>query len=69
MVATQLAGVAPTVRNKTLTAYGSQVDQDKLAVLAEQSGETASTWIIKQIRDRYAAQYGDTEPHFLRKSA
>lgn len=57
------------MRNRTLTAYGTQADQDKLAVLAEQSGETASTWLIKKIQDEYRRLYGETPPHLLRKSA
>lgn len=56
------------MRDRTLTAYGSADDQAKLAVLAEQAGETVSTWIIKQIQQNYARLYGEMDPQLLRKS-
>lgn len=57
------------MRSRTLTAYGTEDDQQKLAVLAEQSGDTASTWIVKKIQAEYRALFGDTPPQILRKPA
>ena len=57
------------MRSRTLTAYGTEDDQQKLAVLAEQSGVTVSTWIIKKIQAEYQALFGDTPPRVLRKPA
>lgn len=57
------------MRTRTLTAYGSEDDQQKLAVLAEQSGVTVSTWIVKKIQADYEALFGDTPPQVLRKPA
>lgn len=55
------------MRKRTLTAYGSELDQAQLAVLAEQSGLTASTWLVKQIQVEYARLFGETDPAVLRK--
>ena len=56
-------------RKRTLTAYGTQLDQDRLAVLAEQAGVSVSTWIVDKIRTDYERQFGQTPPSLLRKSA
>ena len=56
-------------RGRTLTAYGTQLDQDRLAVLAEQAGLTVSTWIVEKIRSDYERLFGDTPPELLRKPA
>lgn len=57
------------MRKRQLTAYGTELDQAKLAVLAEQSGETVSTWIVKQIQQEYSRRFGDADPALLRKPA
>lgn len=57
------------MRKRTLTAYGTELDQAKLAVLAEQSGDTVSTWIVKRIQEDYARKFGETDPAVLRKPA
>lgn len=57
------------MRQRQLTAYGTELDQAKLAVLAEQSGDTVSTWIVKKIQEEYARKFGDTDPAVLRKPA
>jgi len=56
-------------RRNTLTAYGTDLDQQKLAVLAEQSNNSASTWIVRQIRSEYSRLFGDEPPEKLRKPA
>ena len=56
-------------RNQTITAYAREDDQQRLAVLAEQSGISASTWIVQQIQKEYSRLFGDTPPRQLRKSA
>lgn len=57
------------MRKRTLTAYGEVLDQEKLAVLAQEAGCTVSTWIVQHIRNEYQRLYGDTDPQLLRKNA
>lgn len=57
------------MRKETLTAYGTLEHREMLQVLAEQSGDTASTWIIRQIQREYERQFGNTPPASLRKPA
>lgn len=57
------------MRRRQITAYGDQLDQDKLTVLAEQEHISASTWIVRKIREDYAKLYGDVDPGTLRKFA
>ena len=56
------------MRTRSITAYGTVEDVEKLAVLSEQSGRTASSWLVHQLRSEYERLYGDIEPHNLRKS-
>lgn len=53
------------MRKRQLTAYGTVDDQNKLTVLAETSGDTVSTWIVRRIQEEYARLYGDTPPELL----
>jgi predicted HicB family RNase H-like nuclease len=50
---------------RTLTAYGNQDDQDKLAVLAQEQGISVSAWIVKTIRDEYLRHFGGYPPKSL----
>lgn len=50
------------MRRRTLTAYGTQEDQDKLALLAKESGLTVSSWVVSQIRQEYKRAFGDLPP-------
>lgn len=45
---------------RTLTAYGSQDDQNKLTALAKDAGLTSSGWIVAMIRREYERQFGNT---------
>lgn len=57
------------MRARQITAYGDQLDQDKLTVLAEQEHVSASTWLVRKIREDYDKLYGDVDPAILRKFA
>jgi hypothetical protein len=57
------------MRRRQITAYGDQLDQDKLTVLAEQESISASTWLVRKIREDYDKLYGDADPAILRKFA
>jgi hypothetical protein len=49
-------------RNKGIIAYGTDLDRDKLRVLAEFSGCTASDFLIRLIRSQYSEGFGDADP-------
>lgn len=53
------------MRKRQLTAYGTVEDQKKLTVLAENSGDTVSTWIVRKVQEEYERLYGDTPPELL----
>jgi hypothetical protein len=46
-------------------AYGSDLDREKLAVLATVSNMSQSEWIITMIRSKYAAAFGETTPNLV----
>ncbi|ESY35781.1 hypothetical protein NKK48_01635 [Mesorhizobium sp. C386A] len=49
-------------RDKGIIAYGTDEDRAKLAVLSSLTGKTSSDWIIQEVRNQYAAAFGDTPP-------
>jgi hypothetical protein len=49
-------------REKAIMAYGTQSDRLRAAAMAKLSGKSTSEWLLKQIRDQYAAVYGDADP-------
>ena len=49
-------------RAKGIMAYGTDLDREKLAVLAEFSSKSSSEWLIDQIRLVYEQHFGDTDP-------
>lgn len=54
------------MRTETLTAYGAPTDRDMLAVLAQGESQSASAWLINQIRQEYTRLYGNLDPATLR---
>lgn len=54
------------LRNKGIIAYGTDVDREKLSVIAELSCISASEWLINKIRESYRESFGDADPSSLR---
>lgn len=50
---------------KAILTYGSQADRHRAAVVARLKGQSVSEYLIKVIRDDYAAVYGDADPEIL----
>lgn len=48
--------------DKGIIAYGTELDREKLAVLATLSGQSGSEWIVNQIREVYGNAFGDVAP-------
>lgn len=51
-----------STRHKGIIAYGTELDRQKLAVLAQLSGKSGSEVIIEMIREKFHAVLGDTDP-------
>lgn len=51
-----------TTRHKGIIAYGTDLDRQKLAVLAQLSGKSGSEMVIQMIREKYSSTLGDTDP-------
>ena len=43
-------------------AYGTQLDRDKLAVLASVEDMSSSQWILERIRSEYNQVFGEVQP-------
>lgn len=43
-------------------AYGTQSDRLRAAAMAKLAKKSTSEWLLKLIRDQYAAVYGDADP-------
>lgn len=52
-------------RHKGIIAYGTEVDREKLAVLAQVSSQSGSEVIIEMIRRRYQDVFGETDPKLI----
>ena len=51
-----------TTRHKGIIAYGTEKDREKLALLAEAHGLSASELIIRMIREKYESIFGEHNP-------
>lgn len=49
-------------RHKGIIAYGTELDREKLAVLAKLSGRSGSEVIISLIRQQYETVLGTADP-------
>jgi hypothetical protein len=49
-------------RDKGIIAYGTELDREKLAVLASLSGQSGSDWIVNKIRELFHETFGDDDP-------
>jgi hypothetical protein len=47
---------------KAILTYGTQADRHRVAVIARLRGLSVSEYLMKVIRDDYAAVYGDADP-------
>jgi hypothetical protein len=54
-------------RAKGIIAYGTDLDREKLAVLAQLNGQSGSEWIVDQIRTVYRQAFGEAAPDFITK--
>ena len=45
-----------------IMAYGTQLDRDKLAVLASVENKSSSQWILERIRSEYNQVFGEVQP-------
>ena len=52
-------------REKAIMAYGTSTDRKRAASMARLDGISVSKWLLKLIRDKYAAVYGDADPESL----
>jgi hypothetical protein len=49
-------------RDQAIMAYGTRADRLRAAVMAKLAKKSTSEWLLKSIRDQYAAVYGDADP-------
>lgn len=52
-------------REKAIMTYGTQSDRLRAAAMAKLHKLSVSAWMLKMIRDQYAAVYGDADPEKL----
>jgi hypothetical protein len=45
-----------------IMAYGTQLDRDKLAIMASVESKSASQWILDKIRAEYSQVFGEVQP-------
>jgi hypothetical protein len=50
------------MKKSAITAYGTQADRDKLAVLAKLTRKSSSEWLIDKIRSEYRLVFGEFDP-------
>lgn len=55
-------------RHKGIIAYGTELDRQKLAVLAELSKKSGSEYVIDLIRRSYTEVMGETSPEVILKN-
>lgn len=60
-----VGGLSMSTRHKGIIAYGTDLDREKLAALAQLSGQSGSEIIIAMIRSRYVEVLGDTDPKLI----
>lgn len=49
-------------RDRGIIAYGTDLDREKLALMASLEGVSASEWIVNKIREVYGNAFGEIEP-------
>ncbi|CCV12918.1 hypothetical protein [Mesorhizobium sp. STM 4661] len=49
-------------RHKGIIAYGTELDRQKLAALAQLSGKSGSEFLVEMIREKYSLTLGETDP-------
>lgn len=52
-------------RAKGIIAYGTDLDREKLAALAQLNDQSGSEWIVEQIRSVYRQAFGEADPRFI----
>lgn len=49
-------------RDQAIMAYGTHADRLRAAAMAKLAKKSTSEWLLKLIREQYAAVYGDADP-------
>lgn len=50
-------------RAKGIIAYGTDLDREMVAALAQLSEQSVSEWIVDQIRTKFRESFGNTDPN------
>jgi hypothetical protein len=52
-------------KRNQITAWGTEEDRQKLAILASLSKQSQSEWIIKKLREEFRELFGDGIPTYI----